>query len=129
MEIVGINIFMNKLELAKSLRTDRPNRKYKKITHEDYELAIAWAVGDISVKQIKAALSLKENNNLYSFISAVFREGILTKRLRYFTPLSNKAKSERATDWKPEYMNARQDTIKFLKGKSRSIKSTRRGSE
>jgi len=65
------------LEKAKEIE----GKKYKdtSITEEQYELSVAWAHEEISLRQIQKVLGYNNANSVYIFLSRCFKYSILKK--------------------------------------------------
>ena len=62
------------LDKAKDLR---PKNKVKQdVTEEEYQLAIAWVKGEISLRQIKEVMGYDNVNSSYVFLSHCFKYSI-----------------------------------------------------
>lgn len=66
---------MNLLEKAKSNPT--PNKKGSKPTNEEFDLAIAWAKGEISLPQVCFAIGKKQTGQGQIFLLRTLRAYVL----------------------------------------------------
>ena len=46
------------------------------VTDEEYELGIAWAKGELSLRQVQKALGYENVNSSYVFLSRCFKRSI-----------------------------------------------------
>ena len=70
------------LEIAKNLKIRNTNKKI--FNDEEIELAIAWAKGEINLKQITEVLPfLKSQTQAYVFISNCFRNLVVHNKIKF----------------------------------------------
>jgi hypothetical protein len=67
------------LEKAKEIES---KRMPSVITEEKYDLAIAWAKGEISLRQIQKVLGYKNVNASYVFLANCFKHSILKTNMK-----------------------------------------------
>lgn len=67
------------LEKAKGIKTNLDRNEV--VTKEEYELATAWANGEISLRQIKNVMGFNNVNSAYIFLSKCFKHSILNVEL------------------------------------------------
>jgi hypothetical protein len=65
------------LQKAKLFESSRTQKKF--INDEDLELAIAWAKGEVSIKQVKLVLSLSSHTRVHTFLADCFKTYINTE--------------------------------------------------
>lgn len=63
------------LEQAKNIQTK--DNKIIEITGEQFELAVAWANNEVSLRQIQEVLGLNNVNSSYVFIARCFKYKIV----------------------------------------------------
>ncbi len=56
------------LDKAKKIKSRKPNN----ITDEEYELGVAWASGDITIKQISVAMEDMNISSVYVMLTKCF---------------------------------------------------------
>jgi len=60
--------------LLQQVRELGPNKNISVITDDQYELGLAWARGEVSIREITTVLKYKNVNSTYGFLSKCFKK-------------------------------------------------------